>query len=503
MVTFAQYFHGVQLREDSDLSQLPVESQTSIVGLVGISKKGPVNELTRVDSPQKALELFGDNDAVLATIDALKRRKQSISERIDAIDSRTRAIDTETVLIDSKLADLATALNAEEDETKKTAINAEIAAQTKVKTDLAADKVTLAAEKSRIAEERDGKAGPSPIKSIDSKISDAEAEIKLSFMPEAFKAIYGEGQPIIIALNIYDATKTTLDDYKEAAKGSEGAGTGVYKFLDALDKFGVAPKLIVAPYFSTDTDMRSAMQSVAEKLGAVAFVDISDDNTVDQAIQEMRDITTSRLQPCYPEQNSTVSKVGLPMSLFAVGFVERIDRELGYWVSPSNKVMKTVLGPATKTVRFSMNDPNSDVNRLNEAGIATVIRMRGFRYFGSRNPGKTNKIDAANRFLNVRRTSDVLNETLVSIAFESIDQNVGKNFIAAVIEDMNKYLAEKKRQGAIVGGECTAPESDNPVSQLSSGTVVFRVDYTPSFPAEQIRIISTITDKYLQGLFAA
>lgn len=460
MVAFSTYFHGAELREQVDGVSLPDGQNTSIIGLVGVSPQGPVNELTLVRNPEEALAVFGHPSVWQDASKLAEARRLVIAGEIKKIDDKIKA----TRVPDEK---------AELEKTKEP-WNLELAGLTKQM-----EQITSAMAKENYT------------------------------LPQAFDSIFVNANTMVIVLNVFDAeiAAGAGDDvtarFLKSVQGIAGRRTGVFKLLDSRDKFDFMPKLILAPEFSHDPAVRLGMEKVAADGGGVAIIDIEETKTVDQAVEEGRSLTSSRFYPTYPRVKPIIGSDGgrsLPYSSFVAGLIALTDQQEGYGRSPSNKLIKGIAG-LSKTVTFSMNDANCDANRLNEVGIATLIRFNGFRHWGSRTAGKNDPLETANMFLPVRRTRDKLNEVVLSIAFEAIDRKIGLNFIEFVETSVNEYIRLEKQTGNLLGGECRALPKDNPSSQLKKGTVVFTVDSGATPPAEQIKIISVVTDKYLEALF--
>lgn len=486
-MAFSAYFHGAELREEVEEGLLPDAERTGIIGLIGVSPLGKKNELVLITSPKQAYEEFGDPDAI-------KEKGVSLTKAIAELDG--------------KIKDLDTKIAAEADAAKKAA--------------LGEDKKKLEADRKTAVDTKAALGDPS--------------EFTLS---QAFTSIYAQTNALIVVLNVYadkaggsdagapadgegerdgtvtpapaanstaapatDPRKALFDKYKDAVVGKQGAGTGLFKFIEARSKFDLEPDLLIAPEFSHDSQVLESMRLVANELSAVVLFDIDDAKTVEEAITIARNLTSSRLQPCYPrvypESGDTANH--LPLSSFLAGHIARTDRELGTSRSPSNRLINGIKD-LSKVVRFSMKDENSDANRLNEVGITTMIRMKGWRVWGSRTVGKGDPIEEENKFINVRRTRDKLHAMVIQIAFQAIDDQIGINFISHVEDEMNEYMRLERSNQRLLGGTCKALAADNPVSQLKKGTVVFAVDSDIAPPAEQIKIKATITHKYLEQIF--
>ena len=142
---------------------------------------------------------------------------------------------------------------------------------------------------------------------------------------------------------------------------------------------------------------------------------------------------------------------------------------------------------------FGLGDPNSAANLLNEADVATVIRENGFRLWGNR----TTSSDAKFAFLSVRRTADMVNESLLRAHLWAVDRCI--NRLQDVRESVNEYLRSLTARGAILGGECWVDPEANTESTIAAGQAVFDFDFTPCTPAERVTFRSVLTNGYLKN----
>lgn len=83
------------------------------------------------------------------------------------------------------------------------------------------------------------------------------------------------------------------------------------------------------------------------------------------------------------------------------------DVDKGYHWSPSNTEIKGIIG-VEKQLTSMINDPTSEVNTLNEAGIVTVFNSygTGFKTWGNRSAAYPTSTNVTN-FINIRRTADI------------------------------------------------------------------------------------------------
>jgi phage tail sheath protein FI len=85
-----------------------------------------------------------------------------------------------------------------------------------------------------------------------------------------------------------------------------------------------------------------------------------------------------------------------------------------------------------------IDDPQSEVNLLNEQGITTVFSSygSGFRLWGNRTAAWPT-VSHMRNFENVRRTGDVINESLRYFSLQFIDMPINQALIDALVESVN------------------------------------------------------------------
>lgn len=235
---------------------------------------------------------------------------------------------------------------------------------------------------------------------------------------------------------------------------------------------------------------------IAERLRAVIIAD--GPNTTDAAaIAYGGDFGSPRVyvvDPWLLVQNGEALE-SEPPSARVAGLIAKIDNDRGFWWSPSNQIINGIVGTA-RPVDFKMGDANARANLLNEQNIATVIRQNGFRLWGNR----TLSSDPKWAFLCVRRTADILNDSLQRAHLWAVDRPITRNYLQEVAEGVNAYIRSLIAQGALLGGKCWADPDLNSPANISDGKVFFNFDFTAPYPAEHITFRSILTTEYLEEL---
>lgn len=293
-----------------------------------------------------------------------------------------------------------------------------------------------------------------------------------------------------------------------------GRRLGMQGFLNCYNLFGMFPKILIAPVYCTQRSVAVEMEALAaaSKCRGIALVDAPVGTTRDQAITGRGPagainfaFSSERVVLCYPHlkvYDTAADAVRLePYSQRLAGVIAATDDEFGYWFSPSNKVIKGVVG-AERDLSAMINDPTSDVNLLNEAGIVTVFNSfgTGLRSWGNRSsawPAST----AQGNFIQTRRTADMVHESLEYAMLQFIDRPINDALIDGIVETGNAFIRTLIGRGALtIGSRCEFNKGKNPPTELAAGHLTFDLIFCPPPPAERITFESFIDIQLLANL---
>lgn len=242
------------------------------------------------------------------------------------------------------------------------------------------------------------------------------------------------------------------------------------------------------------SEVLAELLGIANRLRAVIIAD--GPNTTDAAaIQIADDFGSDRIYVIDP----WVLRDGesIPASPAVAGLINKVDNERGFWWSPSNNEIAGIEG-TSRAIDFTLGDYTSRANLLNEAKIATIVREQGFRLWGNR----TLAMDPLYAFLSVRRTADMINESILRGHLWAVDRCITATYLEEVQESVRGYLRSLKARGAILGGDVWVdPELNTPAS-IANGQVFFDFEFTPPYPAERVTFRSHLVNSYVVDLFA-
>jgi hypothetical protein len=316
----------------------------------------------------------------------------------------------------------------------------------------------------------------------------------------------GAGATLKISYGWYPTAAITATEIVGTVDGG-GNRTGMQAWLDAPSTYGVGPKILIAPGYASLATTIAGLGVIAPKLDAHYLCDVPAGSTVNQALATRSGsgifITNDfRGVACYPYVKDLVGNLQ-PLSQYAAGVWAAHDVAVGYWDSPDNLDIKGIIG-IERALSWSLDDPTSDVNVLNEAGIVTVAigNASGRLLFGARNLSWPSSA-SPDSFIAVSRTQDVIALSIKQASLKHLSRAINDGRIKAVLADVNQFLRARIAAGSIVDGECLFLEGDNPPEEIALGHLVFRVPWAPAVPAERITYRMELDIARLKKLFNA
>ena len=316
-------------------------------------------------------------------------------------------------------------------------------------------------------------------------------------LPAALDGIYDQAGAVVVVVRVAagnDAAATQTNVIGGVA--SNGTYSGVKVFLGAESIVGVQPRILIAPGFSKTTAVLTELVSVAQRLRAVVVAD--GPSTTDAAALSYATASGSdRVYLVDPSVKVLASGVETlePASARVAGLIAKSDNDRGFWWSPSNQEILGIVG-TERPIDFVLGDAAARANLLNAGNVATIIRQNGFRLWGNR----TLSSDPKWAFLSVRRTADLINDSILRAHLWAVDRNITRTYLSDVADSVNAYLKTLQAQGAIIGGECIPSSELNTPANISAGKVYFDVKFTAPYPAEHITFRSALVNDYLSEI---
>lgn len=306
----------------------------------------------------------------------------------------------------------------------------------------------------------------------------------------------------------YDYPDPTMVTDEEIIGGVNelGARTGMSAWQDARNLFSFAPKILIAPGYSSLDTVAVALRASAAKLRAVAYCDAPVGTSVTDAIAgrgPAGDInfytSDGRTQLFFP--HLAIGDKLVPYSAIAAGLRAYIDIQEGYWVSLSNHEIPGITGVEIP-ITADYQDATSEANHLNEVGITTVFAGygTGYRTWGNR-LASWPASSGIETFEVTCRVDDVIMESIAQASLQFIDRPINLALLDAITESVRGFLRMMQGDGAIIDGTCWYTVADNPDGELQQGHVTIEYDFLNSPPLERLRFKRAINLGYFGELF--
>ncbi|WP_353288718.1 phage tail sheath subtilisin-like domain-containing protein [Wolbachia endosymbiont (group A) of Pogonocherus hispidulus] len=320
---------------------------------------------------------------------------------------------------------------------------------------------------------------------------------KRGTLPSAVNGIFSQVGATVVVIRVEDSDEEeTLSNVIGGVDEETGEYQGIQAFLSSESIVHVAPRILIAPQFThqlpgdAGNPVVSALIPIAEKLRAIIVADGPNTND-EEAIKWRKSIGSSRVYVVDPWVKVFEGEEK-PSSPFVAGLIAKVDSEQGFWQSPSNKEINGIVG-TSRAIDFTLGDTSCRANYLNENEVTTIIHQNGYRLWGNR----TCSNDEGWAFLSVRRTADLINDSLLRAHLWAVDRNITKTYIDDVIEGVNSYLAHLKAQGAITSGRCYETPELNTPANIASGKVYFDFEFNTSYPAEHVTFRSHLVNNQI------
>lgn len=333
-------------------------------------------------------------------------------------------------------------------------------------------------------------------------------------LPAALDGIFDQIGAVVIVVRVDEGEDEaeTLANIVGGVDSETGNYEGVQALLGAESVLGFVPRILCATGFTHQkpedlpdnegtflaNPVVSELIGIAERLRAVIIADGPNTNDA-AAIAYAGDFGSERVfvvDPAVKVLNGAGEVVTEYASARVAGLLAKIDNDKGFWWSPSNQNINGIIGTG-RAIDFKLGDANARANLLNESNVTTIIRQDGYRLWGNR----TLSADPKWAFINVRRTADMINDSLLRAHLWAVDRNITKTYIKDVVEGVNAYLRTLINLGAIIGGECWADPDLNSPANITQGKVYFDFDFSASYPAEHITFRSKLVNDYLTEVF--
>ncbi|EMF8143849.1 phage tail sheath protein [Serratia marcescens] len=324
---------------------------------------------------------------------------------------------------------------------------------------------------------------------------------KSGTLAKALSAIGDQCKPVTVVVRVEegkDAAETTSNIIGGADEN--GRYTGMKALLTAQAVTGVKPRILGVPGLDS-VEVATALAGICQQLRAFGYISAYGCKSISEAIAYRDNFSQRELMLIWPDflawdTTGNVSTTAHATAR-ALGLRAKIDTDTGWHKTLSNVGVNGVTG-ISASVFWDLQAPGTDADLLNEAGVTTLVRKDGFRFWGNRSCSD----DPLFLFENYTRTAQVLADTMAEAHMWAVDKPVTATLIRDIVEGIKAKFRELKSNGYIIDADCWYDESANDKETLKAGKLYIDYDYTPVPPLEDLTLRQRITDKYLVNLAA-
>ncbi|MBH2759801.1 phage tail sheath protein [Serratia ureilytica] len=324
---------------------------------------------------------------------------------------------------------------------------------------------------------------------------------KSGTLAKALSAIGDQCKPVTVVVRVEegkDAAETTSNIIGGADEN--GRYTGMKALLTAQAVTGVKPRILGVPGLDS-LEVATALAGICQQLRAFGYISAYGCKSISEAIAYRDNFSQRELMLIWPDFLAWDTTVNVSTTAHAtaraLGLRAKIDTETGWHKTLSNVGVNGVTG-ISASVFWDLQAPGTDADLLNEAGVTTLVRKDGFRFWGNRSCSD----DPLFLFENYTRTAQVLADTMAEAHMWAVDKPVTATLIRDIVEGIKAKFRELKSNGYIIDADCWYDESANDKETLKAGKLYIDYDYTPVPPLEDLTLRQRITDKYLVNLAA-
>lgn len=466
------FFHGVETFNVPSGTNPVTQVDTAVIGLVGVFPKGAINTPTLCASVQDT-EQFGDSLYPMQGTESLRH--------IYAEDPGAKVI----------------VVNVYDPSITYDEITAEAITITNGKAQLAN---TILTEAGAVVV-----GGGSPwatfVEGTDYTVTDLGV---VTIIPSGDIA---EGDTVYVDYFTHDVSGLIASDFVGTTTPSR---TGFKLFVESYDTFGLNPKILACPRYSAIDAVANEIEAQCETFKARAWIDEEEADTRTELISNRTTsgksfaTVSTRINPCGPwfkNYNYLGQLTTYPLSMAMTGKASSNARQNGYWTSPSNRVLTTVVAPEYPMLGTGPNDPTGDVQLLNAAGISSIVKNGGAYYsYGNRSAAYPTNT-AVENFIPIQWVDDIVTVSIEFAMIPFIDKPLNQAFIDSVLGTANGFIATKIQEGALLDGSRVYYDpADNSALELAAGHITFRREYAAATPAERITFKSTFNINLLTQL---
>lgn len=331
---------------------------------------------------------------------------------------------------------------------------------------------------------------------------------KKGTLAASLQAIADQCKPVTIVVRVAEGAGDDEEDahaqtISNIIGGTDASGkyTGLKALLTAEAVTGIKPRILGVPGLDTQ-EVAVALAAVCVSLRAFGYISAWGCKTISDAIKYRDNFSQRELMLIWPDFIAWDTVANASNTAYAtaraLGLRAYIDQTVGWHKTLSNVGVQGVTG-ISASVFWDLQAPGTDADLLNEAGVTTLIRKDGFRFWGNR----TCADDPLFLFENYTRTAQIIADTMAEAHMWAVDKPITPTLIRDIIDGIKAKFRELKTAGYIVDADCWLDEDANDKETLKGGKLLLDYDFTPVPPLENLTLRQRITDKYLVNLISS
>lgn len=290
-----------------------------------------------------------------------------------------------------------------------------------------------------------------------------------------------------------------------------GVTTGISLVDSVYPRFLVPPAIGLAPKFGEDPTVAAVLDAKMKSVNGgvfrgIAITDIPSDGTA--GVKLYTDI------PAYKQGNNLVSedlfltwpkvKFGdrtMRMSVQTAALMATVDADHGGipYASPSNKNLQMT---ACVVDGEELWLDVQKANYLNANGVATALNFEGgWKLWGNWTACYPSVSDPKDYFITARRMMAWYGNRLTMTWWAKLDWPMTRRLVQTIVNTEQVSLNALTAGEALHGGRIALLESENSITDLMSGKIVFHVWLGLTPPAKEIEFKLEYDPTYAQTLF--
>lgn len=320
-----------------------------------------------------------------------------------------------------------------------------------------------------------------------------------------------EDAELVVSYSHLDPAKVDKADIIGGVDLNTKANTGLELLSDIYPRFKLVPGQIIAPGFSSDSEVGQIMATKAALISELFKAEVLTDAPTDLAT-----ISDYSAVPEWKQNNNqlaTNQTVCWPMvrlgddiyhhSTHLAAATCLLDNSNGDIPSRSPSNITLQMDGAVRKDGTEVWLDLSQANYLNGQGIVTSLNFDGWKSWGNRCASYPGTTDPKDTFRVCRRMFNWVGNTLILSHWAKIDSPANRRLIDSVVTSANIWFNGLTANQDIAGGNVAFNQSENPTTSLMDGIVKFHVKVTPYSPARDMEFVMEYNPDYLNNLFGS